>query len=165
MLPSGHPTTLLLPKMQVINRRSFGFVTDAAGNRTSVSTPVSVIPVARPTVIVTPTPQSAPGGSTISISINITAPNGIQIQNVHVDFTNGLLTQWYPQTALSSPWLLHGDASPPLKGGYLQWFSLVLKPGGQTNPIVDFMVGCRGFSFASCVQQGNVDTIYLLCRL
>ena len=64
-------------------------VTDASGNSNKTSSTVVVIPVARPTVIVTPTPQSAPGGSTISISINITVPNGIQIQNVHIDFGDG----------------------------------------------------------------------------
>src|SRR5438876_392175 len=63
-------------------------------------------------------------------------PSPAKYVNVRVDFPEGILTQWYPQAALSSPWLLHGDAPPPLKGGYLQWFSLILKPGGQTNSAV-----------------------------
>jgi len=63
-----------------------GTVTDAAGNSTTVSTSVTVIPVARPTVIVTPTPQSAPGGSTINFEIDIRAAAGVSIQNVTIDF-------------------------------------------------------------------------------
>src|SRR6266704_3601413 len=39
-------------------------------------------------------------------------PSPARYVNVRVDFPEGILTQWYPQSALSSPWLLHGDASP-----------------------------------------------------
>jgi adhesin/invasin len=70
-----------------------GTVTDASGNSTSVSTTVTVIPVARPTVIVTPTPQSAPGGSTISFQIDIRAAAGVSIQNVSINFGDSSGTQ------------------------------------------------------------------------
>lgn len=63
-----------------------GTVTDAAGNSTTVSTSVTVIPVARPAVIVTPTPQSAPGGSTINFQIDIRAAAGVSIQNVTINY-------------------------------------------------------------------------------
>jgi hypothetical protein len=64
-------------------------VTDSAGNITTVSAPVGVIPVAPPTVIVTPTPQSAPGGSTISFQIQVQIPTGLSVQNVVVDWGDG----------------------------------------------------------------------------
>jgi hypothetical protein len=41
--------------------------------------------------------------------------------NVHVDFPEGIITQWYPQASLSSPRLLQGDVFPPLKGGSMEW--------------------------------------------
>jgi hypothetical protein len=61
-------------------------VTDSFGNTNSVSTSVTVIPVPRPTIIVTPSPQSAPGGSVITFTINIQAPAGVAIQDVVIDF-------------------------------------------------------------------------------
>jgi hypothetical protein len=66
-----------------------GTVTDAQGNRQSVSTAVSVISPPTPTVIVTPSPQSAPGGSTITFTIDIRAPSGITIQNVIIEWGDG----------------------------------------------------------------------------
>jgi len=66
-----------------------GTVTDASGNRQSVSTAVSVISPPTPTVIVTPSPQSAPGGSTITFTIDIRAPSGITIQNVIIEWGDG----------------------------------------------------------------------------
>jgi len=66
-----------------------GTVTDVGGNSVSVSTSVTVIQVARPTVIVTPTPQSAPGGSTINFQIDIRAASGVNIQNVKIEFGDG----------------------------------------------------------------------------
>jgi hypothetical protein len=67
-----------------------GTVTDVAGNSVSVSTSVTVIPVARPTVIVTATPQSAPiGVFIISFEIDIRAASGVSIQNVEIDYNDG----------------------------------------------------------------------------
>jgi hypothetical protein len=64
-------------------------VTDASGNLTTVSTAVSVVPVPRPTIIITPTPQSAPGGSNISFQIRIDVPAGIAVQSAVIDFGDG----------------------------------------------------------------------------
>jgi PKD domain/Bacterial Ig-like domain (group 1) len=64
-------------------------VTDAAGNRTTVSTVTSVIPVARPTVLVTPTPTTVITGGTINFTIQITAPPGIGIIDTTIDFGDG----------------------------------------------------------------------------
>lgn len=64
-------------------------VTDVAGNSTTVSTAVTVIPVPRPTVLVTATPQTATVGSTITFNIQITAPPGIGIQSTTINFGDG----------------------------------------------------------------------------
>ena len=60
--------------------------TDIANAVGSVSTIVTVIPVARPTVIITPSPQSGPTGTNFTLKIEISAPTGLQIQNVVLDF-------------------------------------------------------------------------------
>jgi adhesin/invasin len=62
---------------------------DSTGGTTQVSTAVTVIQAATPTVVVTPTPQSAPGGSNINFSINITVPSGISVTGVTIDFDDG----------------------------------------------------------------------------
>ncbi|MGE3509664.1 MAG: PKD domain-containing protein [Vicinamibacterales bacterium] len=64
-------------------------VTDVAGGTARVSTAVAVIPVPRPTIIITPTPQSAPSGTLFQFRIEITAPNGLAITNVVIDFGDG----------------------------------------------------------------------------
>ncbi|MEO8259818.1 MAG: PKD domain-containing protein [Acidobacteriota bacterium] len=64
-----------------------GIVTDASGNSSTVSTTVTVIPVPRPTIIVTPTPRTVgPGGGTISFGIQITAPAGIGIVRTTINY-------------------------------------------------------------------------------
>jgi hypothetical protein len=66
-----------------------GTVTDAAGNRSTVSTSTTVIPVARPTVLVTPTPTTVIAPGTINFTIQITAPAGIGIISTKIDFGDG----------------------------------------------------------------------------
>jgi hypothetical protein len=66
---------------------------DVAGASQTVSTTVTVIPVPRPGVIVTPTPQSVAAGGTVSFRIEITAPPGIGIQNTTINFGDGTPTQ------------------------------------------------------------------------
>jgi hypothetical protein len=66
-----------------------GTVTDAAGNRSTVSTSTTVIPVARPTVLVTPTPTTVIAPGTINFTIQITAPAGIGIISTTIDFGDG----------------------------------------------------------------------------
>jgi PKD repeat protein len=70
-----------------------GTVTDASGNKTTVSTAVTVIQAPTPTVIITPTPQSAPAGSTISFAIDIRAPTGVSIRGVVVNWGDGQPSQ------------------------------------------------------------------------
>jgi hypothetical protein len=59
---------------------------DVAGISQTVSSSVTVIPVPRPGVVVTPTPQSIAAGGTISFRIDITAPPGIGIINTTINF-------------------------------------------------------------------------------
>jgi hypothetical protein len=62
---------------------------DVANVTQTVSSPITVIPVPRPTIIVTPNPQSARVNETINFRIEITAPAGIGIQNTVIDFGDG----------------------------------------------------------------------------
>jgi PKD domain-containing protein/Big-like domain-containing protein len=64
-------------------------VTDAAGNTSTVSTGVTVIPVPRPTVIVTPTPQTQVKGGRVNFSIQITTPSGVGVKSTTIDFGDG----------------------------------------------------------------------------
>jgi PKD repeat protein len=63
--------------------------TDASGNSSDVGTFVSVIPVPRPTIVITPTPRSATVNDTINFSIQVTVPAGIGIQNTTISFGDG----------------------------------------------------------------------------
>jgi adhesin/invasin len=64
-------------------------VTDAAGNTSTVSTGVTVIPVPRPSIIVTPTPQTQVKGGTVNFNIKITTPSGVGVQSTRIDFGDG----------------------------------------------------------------------------
>jgi len=64
-------------------------VIDASGNSSTVSTAVTIIPVPRPTVIVTPNPQTQRVNGSITFTIQVTAAPGIGIQNTTIDFGDG----------------------------------------------------------------------------
>ena len=64
-------------------------VTDAAGNISSVSTSVSVIPVQRPSVNVTATPQTQFVNGTINFGIQVGASPGIGIVRTSINFGSG----------------------------------------------------------------------------
>jgi adhesin/invasin len=66
-------------------------MTDSTGNVTTVSTTVSVIQSATPTVIVTPTPQNALVNQQVTFAINISQPSGITINSVTIDFGDGVV--------------------------------------------------------------------------
>jgi hypothetical protein len=61
-------------------------VTDASGNASTVATSVTVIPVPRPGIVVTPTPRTQTVGGNIDFEIEITMPAGIGIQNTSIQF-------------------------------------------------------------------------------
>jgi len=66
-----------------------GTVTDASGNRNTVSTSTTVIPVARPTVVVTATPQSQVVNAPVSFKIDVTVPAGIGVVSTTINFGAG----------------------------------------------------------------------------
>jgi adhesin/invasin len=64
-------------------------LTDASGNVTTVSTAVNVIPVASPTIIITPSvPSSCTGAGAcqVSFQLQVTPPTGVGIVSVTVNF-------------------------------------------------------------------------------
>jgi PKD domain len=61
-------------------------LTDASGNVVPVSTPVAVIPVPRPTIIITQSPSPGHAGSQTTITVQVTLPTGIGVQNTTIDF-------------------------------------------------------------------------------
>jgi len=66
-----------------------GTVTDSSGNVSTISTAVNVIPVASPTIIITPSvPSSCTGSSTCNVSfqLQVTPPVGVGIVSVTVNF-------------------------------------------------------------------------------
>jgi PKD repeat protein len=67
-------------------------VTDAAGISNTVSTSVTVIPIARPTLILNYSPIPAKVNTTTTINIQVTVPQGISVQDVTVNFGDGSST-------------------------------------------------------------------------
>jgi hypothetical protein len=67
-------------------------VTDASGNTKTVSAPVTVIPVASPTIVITasvPT-TSTPGQPVIvTFTVQVTPPTGVGVQNAVINFGDG----------------------------------------------------------------------------
>lgn len=66
-----------------------GTLTDASGNVQSVATAVNVIPVASPTIVITPSvPSSCTGAGScpVSFQLQVTPPTGVGIVSVTVDF-------------------------------------------------------------------------------
>lgn len=67
-----------------------GTVTDAIGNSTTVSASVTVIPVASPTIIITPSvPTNSTPVVTVTFQIQVTPPTGVIITNAVLNFGDG----------------------------------------------------------------------------
>ncbi|HET6960720.1 MAG TPA: PKD domain-containing protein [Vicinamibacterales bacterium] len=66
-----------------------GTVLDASGNKSTVSTTVTVIPVPRPTIIITPSPVPGHAGAQTTLQIQVTLANGISVQDLRIDFGDG----------------------------------------------------------------------------
>jgi PKD repeat protein len=66
--------------------RVTGTVTDAAGNSSSVSTSVTVIPVPRPTILVSSSPSNPRVGDDVTFTIQITLPAGIGANSTRIDY-------------------------------------------------------------------------------
>ena len=64
-------------------------VTDATGNSNTVSTPVTVVPVPRPGIIVTQSPNPGAVGTETTLTIQVTVATGIFVQSLSIDFGDG----------------------------------------------------------------------------
>jgi PKD domain len=64
-------------------------LTDALGTTTSVSTSVTVISVPKPTIIITPSPVPGHVGAQTTLTIQVTVPAGISVQDLQIDFGDG----------------------------------------------------------------------------
>jgi PKD repeat protein len=66
-----------------------GTVTDIAGNSIGASTSITVIPVPRPTIIITPSPVPGKVNTQETLTIQVTLPNGISVQDLLINFGDG----------------------------------------------------------------------------
>jgi adhesin/invasin len=66
-----------------------GTVLDASGNKSTVSTSVTVIPVPLPTIIITPSPVPGHVNTQTTLTIQVTLPNGVSVQDLQIDFGDG----------------------------------------------------------------------------
>ncbi|HEX7138249.1 MAG TPA: hypothetical protein VF219_10395, partial [Vicinamibacterales bacterium] len=65
-------------------------LTDTINNIVSQSTQVTVIPVQRPGIVITQSPNPGHSGFLTTLTIQITVPTGIGVQDVLVDFGDGI---------------------------------------------------------------------------
>jgi PKD repeat protein len=80
-----------------------GTLTDTAGNSVSNSTSVTVIPVPRPTIIITPSPVPGKVGTQTTLSIQVTVASGISVQDLLVNFGDGTSADLGGATSASVP--------------------------------------------------------------
>ena len=80
-----------------------GTVLDAAGNSTTVSTTSTVIPVPRPTIIITPSPVPGHAGGQTTLQIQVTLPSGISVQDLSINFGDGQTANLGGATSASVP--------------------------------------------------------------
>ena len=70
-----------------------GTLTDASGNVQTVSSPVNVIPVASPTILITPSVPSSCTGSgacTVTFQVQVTPPTGVGVVDATINFGDGV---------------------------------------------------------------------------
>ena len=78
-------------------------VVDVAGISQTVSSPVTVIPVPRPTVLVTATPATQIAGGVINFAIQITVPQGIGVVRTRIAFGDGEVRELGGATSATVP--------------------------------------------------------------
>jgi PKD repeat protein len=64
-------------------------MTDTAGNTVSNATSVTVIPVPRPTIIITPSPVPGHVNTQTTLNVQVTLAAGISVQDLTIDFGDG----------------------------------------------------------------------------
>src|SRR4051794_9665786 len=97
-------------------------VTDASGNTSQVSTSITVIPVPRPAIIITPQVT----GHQATLNIQVTLAAGISVQDMHIDFGDGQAADLGGATSAS---VTHTYAAP---GSYTVRVT-VIDTTGQTT--------------------------------
>ena len=80
-----------------------GTLTDTAGNTVTNSTSVTVIPVPRPTIIITPSPVPGKVNTQTTLTIQVTLPSGISVQDMSINFGDGSSANLGGATSASVP--------------------------------------------------------------
>jgi len=70
-----------------------GTLTDAANNTIKVSTGVTVIPVPRPTILVSSSPSNPRVGDDVTFTIQITTPAGVGVTRTRIDYGDGVVDE------------------------------------------------------------------------
>lgn len=76
-------------------------VTDTAGSSNRVSTSVVVVPLARPSIVVNPTPTTQTVNSAVTFTITITTPTGVGIVTSSIDYGDGSIDELGGSTSAS----------------------------------------------------------------
>jgi len=80
-----------------------GTITDVGGSSNTVSTSVTVIPVPRPTIIITPSPVPGHVNTQTTLAIQVTLPAGISVQDLSINFGDGQTADLGGATSASVP--------------------------------------------------------------
>jgi adhesin/invasin len=103
-----------------------GTVVDASGNTSTVSTSVTVIPVPKPTIIITQTPVPGKVGTPTTLTIQVTLPNGISVQDLLIDFGDNTSADLGGATSAAVPHVYVAIGTYPVR-------VIVLDTTGQTT--------------------------------
>jgi hypothetical protein len=76
---------------------------DVLGNTVQQSAPVTVIPVPKPQIIITPSPVPGKAGTQTTLTIQVTLPNGISVTDLSINFGDGLGASLGGATSASVP--------------------------------------------------------------
>jgi len=76
-------------------------IIDIGSNSNAVSTPVTVSPSQRPTIVITPSPVPGKVGAQTTVAVQVTLPTGIGVQSLQVDFGDGGSNSFFGATSIS----------------------------------------------------------------
>jgi PKD repeat protein len=108
-----------------------GTVTDACGNSSTVSTSVTVIPVASPTIIITPSVPVNPSPTVrVTFQIQVTPPTGVIITSAAITFGDG---QGQTLGGLTGTTTVSHDYGPADKGPKLVTVTVIDSTGRTTT--------------------------------
>ncbi|MES1255341.1 MAG: PKD domain-containing protein [Acidobacteriota bacterium] len=78
-------------------------LTDAAGNVSAYQSSVTVIPVSRPVIVITPSPQNPIHGNTVNVSIQVSTVQGLGVIDTMIDFGDGQSSDFGGLTSTTVP--------------------------------------------------------------